>query len=70
MIIVSGTFEIDPSQPDEALRIGTTMAGASLAEPGCVTYGFWADPTDPARLRVFEEWATAEGSTPTSARPT
>ncbi len=63
MIIVSGTFEIDASQRDEALRVGATMAGASLAEPGCVTYGFWADPADPARLRVFEEWETEEALT-------
>jgi len=60
VIVVSGTFEVDPAKRDEAVEVGTTMAEASRAEPGCFTYGFWADLTDPARFRVFEEWESAE----------
>ncbi len=60
MIIVSGTFEIDPALRDEARRVATTMAEASRAEPGCVAYGFWTDPDDPTRFRVFEEWESAD----------
>ncbi len=60
MIVVSGTFEIDPAQRDEALKVWETMAAASLAESGCVAYGFWADEADPARFRVFEEWESEE----------
>ncbi len=40
MIVVSGTFEVDPSKRDDALQVGAAMAQASLAEPGCVAYGF------------------------------
>ncbi|MGH8983543.1 MAG: putative quinol monooxygenase [Acidimicrobiia bacterium] len=60
MIIVSGTFEVDAASRDEALRVAATMAEASRAEAGCVAYGFWADPDNAARFRVFEEWESAE----------
>ncbi|MGH9013366.1 MAG: putative quinol monooxygenase [Acidimicrobiia bacterium] len=60
MIIVSGTFEVDAASRDEALRVAATMTEASRAESGCVDYGFWADPGDPTRFRVFEEWKSAE----------
>ncbi len=59
MIVVSGTFRVDPSQRETALEVGATMAAATLAETGCVTYGFWTDPSDPVRFRIFEEWDSA-----------
>jgi len=60
MIIVSGTFRVDPEKRDQAVEVGATMAAASQAEAGCVAYGFWTDPSDPARFRVFEEWESAD----------
>lgn len=60
MIVVSGTFTVDPSKRDKAVEVGATMAADSLAEAGCVAYGFWTDPSDPVRFRVFEEWESAE----------
>jgi quinol monooxygenase YgiN len=60
MIVVSGTLEIDPTKRDEALQVAATMAEASSAEPGCVAYAFWADPGEPGRFRIFEEWESEE----------
>ncbi len=60
MIIVSGTLRVDPSDVDTAMTLGATMAEASLAEEGCSAYGFWQDPADAGRVRVFEEWASQE----------
>ncbi|MGH3452399.1 MAG: putative quinol monooxygenase [Haloechinothrix sp.] len=60
MILVSGTFEVDAASRDQALRVAATMAEASRAESGCIAYGFWTDPDDPTRFRVFEEWESAE----------
>ena len=57
MIIVSGTLRVDPADIDTAMSLGATMSGASLAEEGCSAYGFWQDPADPGRVRVFEEWS-------------
>lgn len=59
VIVVSGTFEIDPALRERALEVAGAMADASSAETGCVAYGFWADPSEPARFRVFEEWESA-----------
>jgi quinol monooxygenase YgiN len=60
MIIVSGTLRVDSADIDKAMELGTTMSEASLAEEGCSAYGFWQDPADPGRVRVFEEWASQE----------
>ncbi len=60
MIIVSGTFQVDPARHEDAVAVGTKMAEASRAEAGCIAYGFWCDPHEPAIFRVFEEWASAE----------
>jgi quinol monooxygenase YgiN len=60
MIIVSGTLRVASSDIDTAMGLGATMAEASLAEEGCSAYGFWQDPADPGRVRVFEEWASQE----------
>jgi quinol monooxygenase YgiN len=60
MIIVSGTLRVDSADIATAMDLGTTMAEASLAEDGCSAYGFWQDPADPGRVRVFEEWASQE----------
>lgn len=60
MIIVSGTFEVDPAQRDQALSVARRMAEASSAEPGCIAYGFWCEPEDPTTFRVFEEWESAD----------
>lgn len=60
MIVVSGTFEIDPADRERALPVLLRMAAASRAEPDCLAYDFWADLENPARFRVFEEWRSAE----------
>lgn len=59
MIVVSGTFEVDPAQRARALEVAGAMAAASSAENGCVAYGFWSDPANETRFRVFEEWESA-----------
>ena len=56
MIVVSGTIEIDPTDRVRALAAVAALTAATLAEPGCITYGIWTDPAEPGRFRVFEEW--------------
>ncbi len=63
MIVVSGTFRIDPAQRDRAIEVGDAMAAASRLEEGCVAYGFWSSPADDALFRVFEEWASTDALT-------
>jgi quinol monooxygenase YgiN len=60
MIIITGTFEIDPADYDRALIALAAMAGATARDAGCLKYGFWADINDPYRFRAYEEWETPE----------
>jgi quinol monooxygenase YgiN len=56
MIIVGGTFEVDPAQRDEFLAERAERMRTSRAEPGCIEYTFAADPLEPGRVILFERW--------------
>ena len=58
MIIVGGTFEIDPERRDEFLLERHEAMRVSRAEPGCLQYVFSADPLDADRVLLFERWET------------
>ena len=38
------------------------MVAATQVEDGCIAYDFWVDPRDRGRIRVFEEWTSAEAN--------
>ncbi|TDK50821.1 putative quinol monooxygenase [Antarcticimicrobium luteum] len=59
MLIVTGTFEVDPSQIEGAKLAMITMMQATRAEPGCLTYDFSQQVEVPHRFRVYEEWEDA-----------
>ena len=63
MIIVSGIMAVEPSSHDRMVELACTVAAESLREPGCRTYGLWADPDVPGRFRIFEEWVSQEALT-------
>jgi quinol monooxygenase YgiN len=56
MVIVGGTFELDPSQREQFLACRVEMMRESRAEPGCLEYTFAADPLHPGRVILFERW--------------
>ena len=60
MVIVAGTFEVDPEQREAFLTGRIDGMRTSRAEPGCLEYTFSADPTDPGRVLLFERWARQE----------
>ena len=60
MIIVSGMFEIAEEDAERAVAAAITMAAASNAEEGCISYAFYRDLETPNRFRVFEEWVDRE----------
>jgi quinol monooxygenase YgiN len=60
MIIVGGTFEVDPHKREEFLVGRHEVMRTSRAEEGCLEYTFSADPLDPGRVLLFERWATQE----------
>lgn len=60
MIIVGGSFEVDPDQRDAFLAGRTAVMERSRAEAGCLEYVFAADPVDATRVVLFERWASQE----------
>ena len=60
MVIVGGSFELEPGDRDEFLASRVDMIRASRAEPGCIEYTFSADPLDPRRVVLFERWESQD----------
>ena len=60
MIVIAGSVAARPERREEAIRVARTMAAATRAEAGCVTYRFSADLDDPNTLLIFEEWESEE----------
>jgi quinol monooxygenase YgiN len=60
MIVVVGRVSTDADKRDELVRIGETVAAASRAEPGCISYRVY-EATDLENQFVFvEEWESSE----------
>jgi quinol monooxygenase YgiN len=60
MIIVGGTFELDPSDREKFIESRRALMHASRAEPGCLEYAFCVDPIDPRRVVLFERWESQD----------
>jgi quinol monooxygenase YgiN len=60
MVIISGVFEVEPSQREAFLTARTESMRRSRAEPGCLEYVFSADPLEPGRVVLFERWESSE----------
>ena len=56
MLVIAGTITIDPAQREPAIAAAKEMMAATLEEPGCISYTFSADLSDPGGFRIFEEW--------------
>ena len=56
MLIIGGSFAIDPEKRDQAMAAAREMMAETHKEPGCLAYTFSADLTDPSRFYVFERW--------------
>src|SRR5262245_18413351 len=60
MIVVSGVFEVDPSDREVAAAAATRMAAETRKEAGCQSYAFYLDIEDATRICVFEERESGE----------
>jgi quinol monooxygenase YgiN len=59
MIVVVGRVRTDADKRDELIRIGQTVAAASRAEAGCISYRLYEDTEVENEFVFVEEW---EGS--------
>jgi quinol monooxygenase YgiN len=68
MLIIAGTFEVDPDRRDEFIAQKEAGMRASRAEAGCIDYVVSADPLEPGRAYLFERWESKEHLAPHLAR--
>jgi len=60
MLVIAGRVKVNSEMRDEAARAALKMAKATQGEPGCKSYGFFADLEDPNTFLIFEEWESDE----------
>jgi quinol monooxygenase YgiN len=68
MLIIAGTFEIDPARRDEFIAGKDAAMRESRAEAGCIDYVLSADPLEPGRVYLYERWESKEHLAPHLAR--
>jgi quinol monooxygenase YgiN len=56
LLIVAGTFTVDPERRAEFLEGRKRSIMASREDSGCLQYAMSADAVDPALVRLFELW--------------
>jgi quinol monooxygenase YgiN len=59
MIIVSGHLIVDPAERDAYLAGCVEVARLARAATGCVDFHLSADPIEPGRINIFEQWVSA-----------
>src|SRR3954447_25023782 len=60
MLILAGSFELDPADRDAFIEGRTEAMGETRNEPGNLEYVMSAGPVDPTRVMLFERWADQE----------
>jgi quinol monooxygenase YgiN len=60
VVIVGGTFEVEPHLREQFLAGRLDLMRNSRAERGCLEYIYSADPLNPGRVVLFERWSTKE----------
>lgn len=76
MIIVSGYLTVDPADRPHYLDGCAEVVRSARAAPGCIDFALGADLVEPARINVYERWATEQqlhdfrGSGPDSEQAT
>ena len=56
MIIVSGWLIVDPGERESYLAGCREVIVQARAAPGCIDFHLSADPIEPGRINVFEQW--------------
>ncbi len=60
MIIVAGRLYVDPGQRDAYLAATFDVAAKARAAAGCLDFVQAADPLEPGRINIFEQWGSDE----------
>jgi quinol monooxygenase YgiN len=60
VIIVSGHLFVDPIERAEYLAGCEDVTREARRAPGCLDFHVSADPLEPDRINVFEQWESAD----------
>src|ERR1700730_10281418 len=60
MVIVQGTYRLDPADRDAFVAQSLEAMQTSRGERGCIEYVIAADPLDPGRAILSERWETMD----------
>jgi quinol monooxygenase YgiN len=58
MIIVSGRIYVTPGRRDAFVTTSRDAVVEARRAPGCLDFVVAADPVEPDRVNVYEQWAT------------
>lgn len=56
MIIITGAAQALPGRRDQLVAAAIDIVAATRADDGCLSYGFYADLTDPELVVSVEVW--------------
>ena len=62
MIIVAGTLSVAPADRDAYLAACGEVVVAAREAEGCHAFHLSADPIEPGRINVFEQWSSAQAA--------
>jgi quinol monooxygenase YgiN len=76
VIIVAGFLVVHPNERERYLQDCIAVIEAARATDGCVDFHLSADPIEPGRINVFEQWESVQavetfrGSGPSAGQQT
>jgi quinol monooxygenase YgiN len=56
VIVVAGRLYVDPAERDAYLAGCADVIAQARRAPGCLDFHLSADPLEPDRINVFEQW--------------
>jgi quinol monooxygenase YgiN len=60
MLIIAGYLTVDPVERAAFLAANGEVVGQAREAPGCLDFVQAADPIDPSRINIFEQWDDEE----------
>jgi quinol monooxygenase YgiN len=60
MLIIAGSLTVDPADRAAFLAANGDVVGQARKAPGCLDFVQAADPIDPSRINIFEQWDDEE----------
>lgn len=60
MLIIAGHLEVEPGERDAYVAECAPIVEAARASIGCLEFSITSDSLDPAQIRIYKRWESAE----------